>query len=74
MNFTAQFTKIDSGYMGQIAEWPQVVTEGDSLEDCRLQLKDAIRQMILAHKQLGIEIPKNKVVFEKISLEPEHVS
>lgn len=61
MNFTAQFTKIESGYMGQLAEWPQVVTEGDSLEDCRLQLKDAILQMILAHKQLGIEIPNRKV-------------
>lgn len=27
-NYSARFTKISSGYMGQIVEWPEVITEG----------------------------------------------
>ncbi len=47
-NYTARYTKISSGYMGQLIEWPEVVTEGSSLEECREMLKDVIREMILA--------------------------
>ena len=35
-SYTAKYTKIDSGYMGQLVEWPEVVTEGRDLEECRL--------------------------------------
>jgi len=28
MNYTAKYTKISSGYMGQLLEWPEVITEG----------------------------------------------
>ena len=31
VNFTAKYTKINSGYMGQLVEWPGVVTEGRDL-------------------------------------------
>ncbi|GAK53921.1 hypothetical protein U14_05196 [Candidatus Moduliflexus flocculans] len=27
-NYTAKYTKISSGYMGQLVEWPEVITEG----------------------------------------------
>jgi predicted RNase H-like HicB family nuclease len=30
-NYTAQYTKINSGYMGQLIEWPEVITEGKTL-------------------------------------------
>ena len=30
-NFTAKYTQIKSGYMGQLVEWPEVVTEGKNL-------------------------------------------
>ena len=26
--YTAKYTKIRSGYMGQLVEWPEVITEG----------------------------------------------
>ena len=26
--YTAKYTKIKSGYMGQLVEWPEVETEG----------------------------------------------
>lgn len=38
-NYTAKYTKIDSGYMGQFVEWPEVVTEGKDLEECRAMLR-----------------------------------
>ena len=31
--YTAKYTKIDSGYMGQLVDWPEVVTEGETLEE-----------------------------------------
>ena len=34
-NYTAKYIKINKGYMGQLIEWPEVVTEGRDIEDCR---------------------------------------
>jgi len=56
-NYTARYIKIESGYMGQLVEWPEVVTEGVDLEDCRSSLRDALNEMILAYKELKKEIP-----------------
>lgn len=56
-NDTAKYTKINSGYMGQLIEWPEVVTEGKSFEDCRESLRDALNEMIKAYKQLNINSP-----------------
>ncbi len=55
-SYTAKYTKIEAGYMGQVVEWPEVVTEGKTLEECREMLRDAIKEMILAYKQQGKEI------------------
>jgi predicted RNase H-like HicB family nuclease len=73
MNLTAQFTEIESGFMGQILEWPEVITEGKSIDDCRIMLKDALEEMIIAHKDLGLNLPINKVTYEQFTLEPEYV-
>jgi predicted RNase H-like HicB family nuclease len=32
--YTAKYTKIDSGYMGQLIEWAEIVTEGKDIEEC----------------------------------------
>jgi predicted RNase H-like HicB family nuclease len=61
--YTARYTKISSGYMGQIVEWPEVVTEGENFEQCRELLKDALREIILAYQQLEKEIPPRRVSF-----------
>jgi len=55
--YTAKYTKIEAGYMGQLVEWPEVVTEGKTLEECREMLHDALREMITAYRQQGREIP-----------------
>ncbi len=51
-NYTARYVKIESGYMGQLIEWPEVVTEGQDIDDTRDSLRDALNEMILAYKEL----------------------
>ena len=50
-NYTAKYVKVNSGYMGQLVEWPEVVTEGKTLEESREMLKDALHEMIIAYRQ-----------------------
>ena len=72
-SYTAKYTKLDSGYMGQLIEWPEVVTEGGDIEECRSMLRDALREMLLAYQQLGKEIPLGNDLFEQVSIELENV-
>ena len=67
--FTAKYTKIDSGYMGQLIEWPEVVTEGSGVEECREMLEDALREMILAYREQNREIPLGRALIEQIPVE-----
>ncbi len=71
MAYTAAYRKIENGYLGQILEWPEVVTEGENIEDCRNMLKDALLEMMLAYRQLGKEIPEWSTLFENIIIENE---
>jgi predicted RNase H-like HicB family nuclease len=73
INYIAKYTKIDSGYMGQLVEWPEVATEGNDLEDCRAMLRDALNEMILAYKELGKEVPLGNALIEQLPVEVEHV-
>jgi predicted RNase H-like HicB family nuclease len=73
INYTAKYMKIASGYMGQLVEWPEVVTEGKDLEDCRSLLRDALNEMILAYSELGKEIPLGNALIEQLPVEVEHV-
>jgi predicted RNase H-like HicB family nuclease len=67
--FTAKYTRIPSGYMGQLIEWPEVITEGKTLEDCRELLQDALREMMTAYRQLEKEIPCGGGLIEQIPIE-----
>ena len=73
INYTAKYTKINSGYMGQLVEWPEVVTEGKDLEECRKMLRDALNEMILAYSQLNKEIPLGNALIEQLPVEVKHV-
>ena len=72
-NYTAKYTKIDSGYMGQLVEWPEVITEGNDLEECRTMLRDALNEMVLAYRQIGKEIPTGNALIEQLPIEVQHV-
>ena len=67
--YTARYTKISSGYMGQLIEWPEVITEGESIEDCREMLQDALNEMIVAYRQQSKEIPKGGSLLEQLPVE-----
>ncbi|CAN5777925.1 hypothetical protein BH24DEI2_BH24DEI2_05560 [soil metagenome] len=68
-SYTAKYTKIDSGYMGQIVEWPEVISEGKDVEECRFMLKDALQEMILAYRQLDKEISAAGGFIEQLPIE-----
>jgi predicted RNase H-like HicB family nuclease len=68
-SFTAKYTKISSGYMGQLIEWPEVITEGATIEECREMLRDALAEMILAYKEQGREIPLGGDLLEQVPVE-----
>jgi predicted RNase H-like HicB family nuclease len=67
--YTAKYTKIARGYMGQLVEWPEVVTEGKTLEECRSLVEDALAEMVAAYRQLGKEIPQGRALIEQIAVE-----
>ena len=74
MTYTAKYTKIDSGYMGQLVEWPEVITEGSTLEDCREMLQDALHEMIMAYHQQNQELPIGGALLEQMPVEVGNVS
>ena len=67
--YTAKYTKISSGYMGQLVEWPEVLTEGKTIEECREMLQDALHEMIMAYHQQNKEIPSGGALLEQIPVE-----
>ncbi len=74
VNYTAKYTKISSGYMGQLIEWPEVITEGNDLEECRELLREALHEMIPAYRQLKKEIPVGNSLLEQLPVEVDYVS
>jgi predicted RNase H-like HicB family nuclease len=72
-SYTARYTRLPAGYMGQLIEWPEVVTEGDDLDACRAMLRDALQEMISAYRDLGQESPRgNALLGERAGLAPKH--
>lgn len=67
--YTAKYTRIRSGYMGQLVEWPEVVTEGKTIEECRELLKDALHEMVIAYQQQGKEISVGGDLLEQVPVE-----
>ena len=44
--YTIKYTGTSSGYMGQLVEWPEVISEGTTLDECRTMVEDALHEMI----------------------------
>lgn len=68
-SYTAKYTRFADGYRGQIVEWPEVVTEGADLDECRIMFRDVLREMVLAYRELGKEIPSSNALIEQIPVE-----
>jgi predicted RNase H-like HicB family nuclease len=54
--------------MGQLLEWPEVISEGATLEECRLMVEDAAVEMMRAYEEDGLTIPAGNVLLESISI------
>ena len=59
--------------MGQLIEWPEVITEGKDIEECRRMLRDALKQMVLAYEQLNKEIPIGDGLIEQLPVDVQDV-
>jgi predicted RNase H-like HicB family nuclease len=55
--------------MGQVVEWPEVITEGKTIEECRVMLRDALQEMTQAYRQEGKEIPRGGDLLEQVLAE-----
>ena len=67
--YTAKYTKIKSGYMGQLVDWPEVVTEGRTLEDCRAMIEDALQEMVFAYRKQRKDLPAGRALLEQIPVQ-----
>ena len=65
-NYSAKYTRIGSGYMGQVVEWPEVITEGRTIEECREMVRDALQEMMQAYRVQGKEIPLGGDLLEQV--------
>ena len=68
-SYTAKYAKISSGYMGQLVEWPEVVTEAKTIEECRQMLRDALQEMMQAYRQQNKEMPLGGDLLEQVFVE-----
>ena len=68
-SYTAKYTRTESGYTGQLVEWPEVVTEGGTVEECKEMLEDALHEMIEAYREQGREIPAGGGLLQPILVE-----
>jgi len=69
MSFTAIFQKVPEGFVGFVEELPGANTQGATLKEVRKNLKEAIRLVLEANKQLAEEeIAGKDVIREKLEI------
>ena len=55
MSLTAVFQRVPEGYIGFVEELPGANTQGDTLEEVRQNLKEAVQLILEANRQLAEE-------------------
>lgn len=55
MTLTAVFQKVPEGYIGYVEELPGANTQGDTLEEARENLNEAVQLVLEANRQLAEE-------------------
>lgn len=73
LTLTAVFEEVPSdqggGYAAYVEELPGANTQGETIEEARENLKDAIRELLAARRDiLGEELSGHKVLREKITV------
>jgi len=69
LKLTKVFKKVPEGYIGFVEELPGANTQGDTLEEARANLEEAIALVLEANRTLAEELIKGEdVIREPISL------
>jgi predicted RNase H-like HicB family nuclease len=70
VTLTAVFTPDENGWtMAQLAEWPEVVTCGRTVDEARDMLLDAAHEMIASYRDEGREPPIGGGSAERITID-----
>jgi predicted RNase H-like HicB family nuclease len=69
MSFTAVFQKVPEGYIGFVEELPGANTQGATLDEARQNLKEAVRLVLEANRNIsGKAVASRSVIREKIEV------
>lgn len=69
LRLTAVFEKVPEGYIGFVEELPGANTQGDTLEEARRNLEEAVLMVLEANRALSEEdIAGKSVLREKLSI------
>ena len=55
MNLSAVFMKVPEGYIGFVEELPGASTQGETLEEARANLKEAVAMVLDANRALSAQ-------------------
>ena len=55
ISLTAVFQKVPEGYIGYVEELPGANTQGETLEEARVNLREAVELVLEANRQLAEE-------------------
>ena len=65
IKLTAVFQKVPEGYVGFVEELPGANTQGATLEEARVNLREAIALVLEANRVLAEELLKGKEVIRE---------
>jgi predicted RNase H-like HicB family nuclease len=66
MELTAVYIQVPEGYIGFVEELPGANTQGDTLDEVRENLKEAVQLVLEANRELA----ERSLVGQKVSKEP----
>lgn len=66
MQFTAVFLEVPEGYVGFVEELPGANTQGDTLEEARENLQEAVTLVLEANRELA----EKRLLGQKVTKEP----
>lgn len=70
MQLTAVFMQVPEGFIGFVEELPGANTQGESLEEARENLREAVRMVMDANR----EISERSIIGKTVSKEPFDLS
>jgi predicted RNase H-like HicB family nuclease len=62
---TAVFQQVSEGYIGFVEELPGANTQGDTLEQARAHLQEAVQLVLESNRALAEEMLRNKTVIRE---------